>query len=182
IGSLSSSVKSSVHNLGVILDSSLSLDAHVRQLTCSSFFHLRNIAKLRAVVSKTELEMVIHAFIPSHLDYCNSLFTCLSKTCLNRLQTVQNAAARLLTKANRRSHITPILSGLHWFPINFRVQFKILVLTFRALYGQAPLLPHGSHTDILRLLVTQVFRSEATGHPSYPFKDLWRSCFPGCGA
>ncbi|KAF7643042.1 hypothetical protein LDENG_00246120 [Lucifuga dentata] len=56
--------------------------------------------------------MVIHAFISFHLDYCNSLFTCLSKTSLNWLQTVQNAAVRLLTKANRRSHITPILSDL----------------------------------------------------------------------
>ncbi|KAF7640966.1 hypothetical protein LDENG_00002640 [Lucifuga dentata] len=55
--------------------------------------------------------MVIHAFISSCSDYCSSLFTCLSKTSLNRLQTVQNAAARLLTKA-RRSHITPILSPL----------------------------------------------------------------------
>ncbi|KAF7656921.1 hypothetical protein LDENG_00034480, partial [Lucifuga dentata] len=40
--------------------------------------------------------------------------------------------------SNRRSHITHILSGLHWLPINFRVHFKILVLTFRALHGQAP--------------------------------------------
>ncbi|KAF7654611.1 hypothetical protein LDENG_00067310 [Lucifuga dentata] len=81
--------------------------------------------------------MVIHAFISSRLDYCNSLFTCLIKTSSNWLQTVQNAAAGLLTKANRRSHITPILCGLHWLPINFRVHFKILVLTFRALHGQA---------------------------------------------
>ncbi|KAF7654941.1 hypothetical protein LDENG_00062930, partial [Lucifuga dentata] len=132
------SVKSSVHNLGVILDSSLSLDAHVKQLTRSSLFPLRNIAKLRAVVSKTELEMVIHAFISSHLDYCNSLFTCLSKTSLNWLQTVQNAAVRLLTRSNRRTHITPILSSLHWLPINIRFHFKILVLTFRVLHSEAP--------------------------------------------
>ncbi|KAF7659279.1 hypothetical protein LDENG_00000890, partial [Lucifuga dentata] len=131
-----SSVKSSVGYLGVILNSSLSLDAHVRQLTCSSFFHMRNIAKLRAVVSKTELEMLTHAFISSCLDYFSSLFTCPRNTSPNWLQTVQNAAVRLLTKANRRSHI--ILSALHWLPVNFRVHFKILVLTFRALHGQAP--------------------------------------------
>ncbi|KAF7644918.1 hypothetical protein LDENG_00213420 [Lucifuga dentata] len=85
-------------NLGV-KRSSLSLDAHLRQLTCSSFFCLRNIEKLRAVVSKTELELAIHAFISSCLDYCNSLLTCLSKTALNQLQTVQNVAARLSTKS-----------------------------------------------------------------------------------
>ena len=84
------------------------------------------------------MEMIIHAFISSRLDYCNALFTCLNQTSLNRLQTVQNAAARLLTRNNKRSHITPILSSLHWLPIKFRIHFKILVLTFRALHGQTP--------------------------------------------
>ncbi|KAF7650612.1 hypothetical protein LDENG_00122950 [Lucifuga dentata] len=56
--------------------------------------------------------MVIHAFISSRLDYCNSLFTCLSKTSLNRLQTVQNAAARLLTKARRSRYSHFICSSL----------------------------------------------------------------------
>jgi len=51
---------------------------------------------------------------------------------------VQNAAARLLTRSGRRTHITPILSSLHWLPIKLRIDFKILVLTFRALHGQAP--------------------------------------------
>ena len=55
-----------------------------------------------------------------------------------RLQLVQNAAARLLTKTNKRSHITPVLASLHWLPVSFRVHFKILVLTYRALHGQAP--------------------------------------------
>ncbi|KAF7645479.1 hypothetical protein LDENG_00203900 [Lucifuga dentata] len=49
------------------------------------------------------MEMIIHAFISSHLDYCNSLFTCLNKTSLRHLQTVQSASARLLTKSTRRA-------------------------------------------------------------------------------
>ncbi|KAF7666521.1 hypothetical protein LDENG_00103560 [Lucifuga dentata] len=61
-----------------MLDKSMSL-CHVRQLTRSSFFHLRNIAKLRSVASQAEMEMIIHAFILSHLLYCTSLFTCPSK-------------------------------------------------------------------------------------------------------
>ncbi|KAF7651874.1 hypothetical protein LDENG_00103930 [Lucifuga dentata] len=56
--------------------------------------------------------MVIHALISSPLDYCSSLFTCLSKTSLDWLQAVQNAAARLLAKANRKLHVTPMLSDL----------------------------------------------------------------------
>lgn len=82
--------------------------------------------------------MIIHAFISSRIDYCNALFTSLSTSAVDRLQTIQNAAARLLTRSNRRSHITPILKTLHWLPVAVRIQFKILTLTSKALHGQAP--------------------------------------------
>ncbi len=64
---------------------------------CSCFFHLRNNAKIRSMVSKNEMEMLVHAFISTRLDYCNVLCTCLNKCSMDRLQVVQNAAARLLT-------------------------------------------------------------------------------------
>lgn len=82
--------------------------------------------------------MNIHAFVSSRLDFCNSLFTCLNKKVLARLQSVQTSAARLLTSTSSRAHVTPVLKSLHWLPVVYRVQFKILVLTFRALHGQAP--------------------------------------------
>lgn len=98
--------------------------------TCYAQF--RNIANLRSVVSKAELEMIIHAFISSRLDYANALFTCVNKSSLVHLQTIQNTAAQLLTRSNRRSHISPILSSLHWPPVEFQVCFKVLLLTFKA--------------------------------------------------
>lgn len=76
------------------------------------------------MVSLAELEKVVHAFVSSRLDYCNSLFTSLDKSSLSRLQAVQNAAARLLTRSTQRAHITPILCSLHWLPIDFRIRFK----------------------------------------------------------
>ncbi|KAF7666373.1 hypothetical protein LDENG_00109420, partial [Lucifuga dentata] len=53
-------------------------------------------------------------------------------------EAVQNAAAKLLTRSFKWSHVTPLLISLHWLPIKFRVQFKVLVFTFRALHGQTP--------------------------------------------
>ncbi|KAF7656381.1 hypothetical protein LDENG_00042100 [Lucifuga dentata] len=53
------------------------------------------------------MEMIIHAFVCSRLDYCNSLFASLSSSSLDRLQMVQNAAVRLLTRLLKRSHATP---------------------------------------------------------------------------
>jgi len=91
----------------------MSLEQHSKELTRNCFFHLRNIAKLRSLVSKAELEMIIHAFISSRLDYCNRLFIGFNKKDLDRLQTVQNAAAQLLTCTKKRVHISPILASLH---------------------------------------------------------------------
>ena len=90
------------------------------------------------MVSQLELEMLIHAFISSRIDYCNSLFSSVNKSVLHRLQSIQSAAARLLTRSNRRTHITPLLCSLHWLPVAYRIQFKILTITYRALHGQAP--------------------------------------------
>ena len=138
IGTLGASVLPKIRNLGVIFDSTMSLEHHSKLLTKNCLFQLRNISKLRPLVSKPELELIIHAFISSRLDYCNSLFTCFNKKELDRLQVIQNSAARLLTHTNRRTHITPVLAALHWLPLQFRIHFKILVLTFRVLHGQAP--------------------------------------------
>ncbi len=65
-------------------------------------------------------------------------FTCLSKASVDYLQLVQSAAAGLLTRFSRARHITPVLASLHWPPVNCRIQFKVLVITFRALHGQPP--------------------------------------------
>ena len=99
---------------------------------------LRNVSKIRTILSFQDTEKIIHAFVSSRLDYCNSLYTCLSRQAMARLQVVQNSAARLLTRTHRRTHITPILASLHWLPIAFRVDFKILLITYKALHGLAP--------------------------------------------
>ena len=104
----------------------------------TAFFHLRNIAKVRPFINQNDAEKLIHAFISSRLDYCNSLFAGLPKKTTERLQLIQNSAARLLTKTKRREHISPVLASLHWLPVTFRIDFKVLLLTYKALNGQGP--------------------------------------------
>ncbi len=84
------------------------------------------------------LETVIHAFITSCLDYCNSLYCGLPQTAISCLRVVQNAAARLLTGTKKRDHISQILASLHWLPVKFRIDFKIAVFVYKALSGLAP--------------------------------------------
>ncbi|KAI5085272.1 hypothetical protein C0J45_3289, partial [Silurus meridionalis] len=72
-------------------------------------FHLRNIAKIRNMMLLQDAEKLVHAFVTSRLDYCNALLSgCWSK-CRNKLQLVQNAAARVLTRSRKYDHISPVL-------------------------------------------------------------------------
>ncbi len=129
---------STVKNLGVILDSNLCFENHISHVTKTAFFHLRNIAKLRNMLSVSDAEKLVHAFMTSRLDYCNALLGCCPASSINKLQIVQNAAARVLTRSRKYDHITPILQSLHWLPIKFRISYKILLLAYKALNDLAP--------------------------------------------
>ncbi|XP_077957075.1 uncharacterized protein LOC144406165 [Gasterosteus aculeatus] len=104
----------------------------------TAYFHLRNISKIRNFLSQSDAEFFFHAFVTSRLDYCNSLLSGRCKS-LKPLQLIQNAAARVLTRTKKRDHITPVLTSLHCLPVKSRIDFKVLLLTYKALAGEAPL-------------------------------------------
>ena len=94
---------------------------------------------IRRAVPNDLLRTLLHAFVSSRLDYCNSLLYGLPKCELNKLQAVQNAAARLVGGLSRYDHITPIMrDNLHWLPIKYRVDFKIATLTYKCLNHMVP--------------------------------------------
>ncbi len=129
---------SSVRNLGVLFDSNLSFESHVSSICKTAFFHLNNISKLRPMLSMSNAVMLIHAFMTSRLDYWNALLGGCCACLINKLQMVQNAAARVLTRTKKYDHISPVLSTLHWLPTKHRIEFKILLITYKALNGLAP--------------------------------------------
>ncbi len=158
---------SSVRNLGVLFDSNLSFDSHVSSICKTAFFHLKNISKLWPLLLISNAEMLIHAFMTSRLDYCNALLGGCSARLINKLQMVQNAAARVLTRTRKYDHISPVLSTLHWLPIKHCIDFKIL-------NGLAPqylseLLSHYSPPRPLRsqnsghLIIPRISKSTAGG-------------------
>ena len=83
---------------------------------------------------------LVQAFISSRLHYCNSVLYGVTDNLLQRLQSVvsvQNAAARLITRTGRREHISPVLQELHWLTVRRRVDFKLATLIFKLLHGCA---------------------------------------------
>lgn len=106
-----------VKNLGTFLDDKLSMNAHINKVFNVSFYYIHNIWRIRKYLSPNSTETLIHAFITSRLDYCNSLLYGTPQVQIDKLQRVQNAAARLIFKQPKFSHITPLLCQLHWLPI-----------------------------------------------------------------
>ncbi len=165
---------SSVRNLGVLFDSNLSFDSHISSICKTACFHLKHISKLRPILSMSNAKMLIHAFMTSRLDYCNALMGDCPARLINKLQMVQNAAARVLTRTRKYDHISPVLSTLHWLPVKHHIDFKILLITYKALNGLAPhylskLLSHYSPPRLLH--------SQNSGHLIIPRIS---TSTPGC--
>ncbi len=90
------------------------------------------------MLSMSNAEMFINAFMTSRLDYCNAFLAGCSARLINKQQMVQNAAARVLTRTRKYDNISPVLPTLHWLLIKHHIDFKILLITFKALNRLAP--------------------------------------------
>jgi len=106
----------------------------------TGFFQLpvRQMRTIRRSLMPDSTRALVHAFASCRLDYCNSLLAGVADVHLSRLQSVQNAAARLVSGARRHDHITPILATIHWLPVHERVTFKTAVLVWKCLHDVAP--------------------------------------------
>ena len=98
-----------VRDLGVTFDQFLNFDDHITAICRSTYFHIRNIGKIRNLLSYNACSAIIHALISCRLDYCNSLLYNVPTHKTDHLQRLQNQCARILTKSPSREHITPVL-------------------------------------------------------------------------
>ena len=112
--------------------------SHITKICASSFYYVYNIRWIRKYLSRQSTEILVHAFITSRLDYCNGLLYGLPDCLLNKLQRVQNACARLIFREQKFCHVTPLIYELHWLPIKCRIEFNILLITFKILNFLVP--------------------------------------------
>ena len=128
----------SVRNLGVTLDQTLSFQEHISSVCRSCYLELRRIGSTRHLLTADATKILVSAFVLSRLDYCNSLLAGCPQTVLSKLQKLQNYAARLVLRTSKFSHSTPMLQSLHWLPVQQRIDYKLSLLCFKSLNGLAP--------------------------------------------
>jgi hypothetical protein len=127
-----------VQDLGVWIDSSLTMSPHVVKTAAGCFAVLRQLRSVWRSLSRESLTSLVVSLVLTRLDYCNAVLAGLPSCQIDRLQSVINTAARLIFSARRCDHVTPLLAQLHWLPVRERLDFKLCVLTYRCLNGTAP--------------------------------------------
>jgi len=122
---------SSVRDLGIYMDSDTSMKTHISRTMSSCFAVLRQIRSISRSVSQQTLQSLVESLVLTRLDYGNAMLAGVASNQLDRLQSVMNAAARLVCSARNCDHITPLLQDLHWLCVPQRIEFKLAVLAFR---------------------------------------------------
>ena len=125
-------------NLGFMMTENMTPDLHIQNVCRSAYAALRRISAIRKYLTKQTTMILICSFVLSRLDYGNALLVNSNKSAISKLQRVQNAAARLISKTKKYDHITPVLKSLHWLPVHLRIHYKLAVLCFNYFQGESP--------------------------------------------
>jgi len=133
-------VSDQVRMLGVMVASDLSLDGHVSSVCKTCFFWLRQLRRVRRSLDTESMKTLVHAFVTSRVDYCNSVLTSAPKTITDQLQRVLNVAACLISNTGKYERgLSQLLhDDLHWLDVPQRVQYKLAVTVHRCFRNPAP--------------------------------------------
>ena len=126
---------SEARNLGFVFDTTFKFTSQISKVRSSAFYQLRRLQFCREFIPSKLLGTLVHAFITSRLDFCNSLYYGLPLKQLNRLQAVQNAAARFLTGGRKFDSSKTALHKLHWLPVRERICFKIASMAYHCCHN-----------------------------------------------
>ena len=121
-------ITAEVHIRLLSTDSQLSLSAHVATLCRSRYCQLRQLCPEIQSLTSDAAKTLVQAFVTFCLDYCSLLLFGVSNYLMQKVQSIQNVAARLITGTRRCEHITPVLQELDWLPVRQRVEFKLACL------------------------------------------------------
>ena len=153
----------SVKNLGSWFDKNMSMTTHITKVCKAASFHLYNIRRIRKYLTSESTHCLVRATVIGRIDYCNSLLFKIPAVHIAKLQRIQNSAARLVYYIPRFEHITPVLYRLHWLPVSFRIEYKVLILTYKAIHGHAP--PY--ILDLIRTRERTNYNLRSSSHSCY---------------
>ena len=130
IGNTHILLNQSVKNLGLTLDSNLTMNANFTNIARKCYLEVRRMASIRRIQASTATATLVSAFVLSRIDYCSSLLFGSTHDVTSHLQRIQNYAAKVIFRLPKSSNTTTHLKSLHWLPVNVRSTYKIACLCY----------------------------------------------------
>ena len=128
----------SARNLGIWIDSTLSMSSHISKVVQACNIQLLNLWRIAKKLPKQLKVKLVHTLIHSRLDYGNALLYGATDKDIAKLQKVQNSAVRFVYGTRKWRGVTEMRKELHFLPIRSRIHFKICLMTYKTINGQAP--------------------------------------------
>ena len=118
-------------------DRELSFDKHVNLVCRDCNYHLWSLRHIRKYLTADMANTIDRSVVGSRLDYCNSILYKTTKANITKLQRVQNSLARVVLQMPRCAHADDLVAQLHWLPVSYRIEYQIVLITYKALkFGQ----------------------------------------------
>ena len=127
-----------VKNLGIMFDEELTMSDQVSSLCKTMFYGIKKISTYRKYMTQEVAEKLMVSLVLSKMDYCNCLLAGLPNVLIQKLQYVQNCAAKVIFRKRKSDHVTPLLKSLHWLPVKQRITYKIAMLCHKILKTNEP--------------------------------------------
>ena len=128
----------SAKDLGVILDSNLTFDDHIKTTVSECIARLAQISRVKHCLDRTSLLTVINALVFSKLYYCSNVWANTTEKNIRKLQAVQNFACRIVSGARKYDHVTPHSKSLSWLPVKDQLYYRQATMAFKYISGHAP--------------------------------------------
>lgn len=149
--------KNQIKSLGMWLDQSLTFDYQATILAASCYGNLRMLRKVLPLLPFSARRLMVQALILSCLNYGNALYLGAPRTTTNKLQVIQNCAARMLFMTPNSHSARPALKTLHWLPVVDRIKFKSLCIAHKSFWKKGP--------PILQAIISLTTQTHAFEHP-----------------
>ena len=132
----------SARNLGVEFDKDFNFNKHLSKVCRSCYYHIRDLRRLCRCLTAAVTKAIATSLVSSKLDYCNYILYNIPNREINKVQSVQNYLARVVTRSPRFCSVTPLLKSLHRLPVQFRIKYKICTLTYKVIHSYQPVYLH----------------------------------------
>lgn len=127
-----------VRNLGILLDKKLTFNDYITNVSRECFAHLRNISRNRKFMDFETCKKITNSLVLSKINFCCTLLYGLPKKKIDKLQKLQNYAARIITLASKRDRITPLLKKLNWLTVEKFIEYRLITMIYKCINNTAP--------------------------------------------